>query len=115
MCQGNQNFFNISTLNVIWRLATGQSFDYEDPIAIDTIEHIEAFTMEETLGFIAGVSVAKHIPPFRGIFQHIKMHMQKFKDQILQHLTEIESEDPLCYVTRFHDAQRAEDERRESK
>ena len=45
-----KTIFDIATLNIIWRLATGHSFDYEDQLARKTIEHVEAYTMEQTLG-----------------------------------------------------------------
>ena len=62
---------------------TSQRFDYEDKKAKETIEHVEAFTMEKTLGLMEGVSYAKYLPPFNGIYNNVRNHMIKFKNDLL--------------------------------
>ena len=95
-----KTIFDISTLNIIWRLATGHSFDYEDQLAKQTIEHVESFTMEKTLGVMAGVHYAKYLPPFNSIFKNIKKHMNKLKSQVLCDMnTSLEGDN--TYVQRF--------------
>ena len=63
--QEGKTFFDLATLNVIWRMATGQRFQYEDENAKEMIYFIEKFTMEKFLGIMGGVPNAKHLPYLR--------------------------------------------------
>ncbi len=94
-------------MNIIWRLATGHRFEYDDGAAKEAIQHMEAFTMEKTLGIMAGVSYAKYFPPFQGIYSNIKTHMEKFKSQLLTVMYEGCDEDDSTYVHKFLAEQQA--------
>ena len=96
-----KTIFDIATLNIIWRLATGHSFDYEDQLARKTIEHVEAYTMEKTLGVMAGVHYAKYLPPFNSIYNSIMKHMKKLKSQVMCDMTTAVEDDNDTYVQRF--------------
>jgi hypothetical protein len=82
-------------------LVIGHSFDYEDQLARKTIEHVEAYTMEKTLGVMAGVHYAKYLPPFNSIFNSIMKHMKKLKSQVMSDMTTAVEDDSDTYVQRF--------------
>ena len=75
-------FFDLPSLNVIWRVVCGRRFDYDDDHMMQMIDHIEAFTMERYIGPIVGTSALKFIPPFRPIYKSVKNHMKIFKSYL---------------------------------
>ena len=76
-----KTFFDLATLNVIWRMATGQRFQYEDQNAKEMIYFIEKFTMEKFLGIMGGVPNAKHLPYLRSIYAQIKTCLDQFQQR----------------------------------
>ena len=75
-------FFDLPSLNVIWRVVCGRRFDYDDDDMMQMIDHIEAFTMESYIGPIVGTSALKFVPPFRPIYKSVKNHMKIFKSYL---------------------------------
>ena len=61
--QEGKTFFDLATLNVIWRMATCQRFDFNDKNAREMIAHIEAFSMEKFLGIMAGTVTRSDLFP----------------------------------------------------
>ena len=84
-------------------MATGNRFDYDDVSARETIAHMEAFTMEKSIGIMTGIPYLKHFPPYSGIFAKVQSHMMTFKKQLLRC---IDSEDDNSYAARFNEARK---------
>lgn len=101
-----KNFFDIATLNIIWRLAASHRFDYNDDLTKEMIQHVEAFTMEPFLGIVGTVKYAKDLPYLSRIYANVSTHMTTFKNQI-EHFLKAASEDESCYVSRFESAKLA--------
>lgn len=76
------DFFNLPCLNVIWRLVCGGRFDYDDAKLHELIEQIESFTMEKSIGPMAGIPMLKYIPPFKNIYNNIKGNDKNKKKQM---------------------------------
>lgn len=102
-CGDNQfdgkNFFDVATLNIIWRLATGHRFDYDDKATRDIIENVEAFTMEPLLGIVGTIRHARYMPVLGNVYKRVKDHMDAFKDKIQKQMDLVD--DDNCYVSRF--------------
>ena len=79
--------FDYPCLNVIWRIASGSRFDYEDSQIANLIGHVEAFTMNPLLGPLTAVKNLKHIPPFSRYYKDIKQHMDTFKDYLMKYVS----------------------------
>ena len=75
-------FFDLPSLNVIWRVMCGRRFDYDDDQMLEMIEHIEAFTMERFIGPIVGTAGLKFVPPFKAVYKSVKQHMNVFKSYL---------------------------------
>ena len=65
-------FFDLPSLNVIWRVMCGRRFDYDDDQMLEMIEHIEAFTMERFIGPIV----------VKAVYKSVKQHMNVFKSYL---------------------------------
>nr|AKH03515.1 cytochrome P450 3076A1 [Paracyclopina nana] len=96
-----RDFFDIATLNIIWRLAAGERFDYENKRSQEMITHIESFTMEESLTILVGVSYARYLPYFRGIFQGMQEHMGKFHQFLWKIVAKPTDEHEVTYKNLF--------------
>ena len=103
--QGNavriDTLFDIASLNVIWSLASGQRFEYEDEESLEMIANIESFTMEKTLGPISGVRYLTKIPPFRAIFSNLKTRMEAVKAFLRSYISKLKDLPDTGYIEAF--------------
>ena len=65
-------FFARPCLNIVWRLVCGRTFAYDDPGLLALIRSLEAFTMDQALGPMAGTAYLKFLPPFRETYRKMK-------------------------------------------
>ena len=96
------NLFDIPSLNVIWRIASGQRFDYNDKSSRQMIDNIESFTMEKCLGPMSGVSYMKYLPPFNRIFANLAHRMDLVKSFFQHYIGKLkDSTDDTGYIEAF--------------
>ena len=104
----------MATLNVIWRLATAQRFEYSDSNAKEMIAYIETFTMEKFLGIMAGIPHAKDLPFLRNVYARVKGCMTKFQSRLSKVIDELpkdiddQYETSSSYVQKFIDEKNIE-------
>lgn len=95
-------FFDFPCLNVIWRVASGSRFDYEDTKLHDLLDQINSFTMNPMLGPLVGVDHLKYLPIMRGYYKEIESQMNAFKTFLLEYV-ENESANASGYIQLFEE------------
>nr|AKH03516.1 cytochrome P450 3076A2 [Paracyclopina nana] len=103
-----RDFFDIASLNIIWRLAVGERFDYKSKVGKEMINHVEAFTMEQTLGIIGGVAYARYMPYLSGVYRSVEMHMEKLRKFLWEKAVsraERGNDDDCNYAALFHQSE----------